>query len=741
MTGDQNDGSVTGPLFDRRPVSGQDEQRMQHLADDALAQAAARRQLLEQWLLPRNWPFRFKANAGMILLGLVPLLLATVLIAGHADSVINGDQTRALQNQTAATAAVVGDVIGGDVIAMQAVATSSTVVRIAGAAQSQAARTLPALSPTQDEALYVVAPAGNVIASSRPALVGHAARGVPAARQAMDGRQPVAVLGKPLAGDAPTLSVAVPIMRGSTLLGAAVGEFNPSSLLLALNKGSGSSTVADTLLAADGRAVVGGTLPQGGPVTLMGGNEPVSVKAEAAFAALKSGQPVQLADGSWAAGVIPGDSRAGGDVVLVAPNYYLPEASLDSPWLKAALAVLALLLVAATVWFTRQLARPLESVARVLAMVRAGNFGVRTDVDQHDEIGQIASTVDLLIGRTQTMVRNLDNQRAELENGVIQLFTELSEAASGDLTVKPTMSEGSLGAVADSVSILLERFKSTVKSIQATANTVSARTSTIAQTIGQVSQEASRQAEQLTASAEAIAEMAESAETVSQRTRSANDVAGQAVEAVNSGNSAVTVARDAVRRTSETSKKAAREVKSLGESAQLMGNALLLVQHNTEELHMIAGNASIEAARFADSGGVFRTVADSIEQLAQQSQEALRQIQSVIENTQRETSRVVEAIEDVTQEVGNVSKAVNLAGENFDTIYHVVQRLADLNVFIAGASKQQAAMAAHVADMMGALNQISVQTSTHTAASAEDAVRLRELTEELNDSVATLKVS
>ena len=153
MTGDQNDGSMTGPLFERRPASAQDEERMRHLADDALAQAAARRQLLEQWLLPRNWPFRFKANAGMILLGVVPLLLATVLIAGHADSVINGDQARALQNQTAATAAVVGDVIGGDVIAMQAVATSSTVVKIAGEAQSQGAGTLPSLSPTQDEAV------------------------------------------------------------------------------------------------------------------------------------------------------------------------------------------------------------------------------------------------------------------------------------------------------------------------------------------------------------------------------------------------------------------------------------------------------------------------------------------------------------------------------------------------------------------------------------------------------------
>jgi methyl-accepting chemotaxis protein len=235
--------------------------------------------------------------------------------------------------------------------------------------------------------------------------------------------------------------------------------------------------------------------------------------------------------------------------------------------------------------------------------------------------------------------------------------------------------------------------------------------------------------------------MASTAQVVSQRTRAATDVAAEAVNAVESGNHAVTNARDAAKRTSETSRRAARQVKSLGESAQLMGNALLLVQHNTEELHLIAGNASIEAARYAESGGVFRTVADSIEQLAQQSQGALRQIQSVVESTQRETARVVAAIEEVTEEVKTVVKAIDLAGENFDTINHIVKGLADLNVFIASASEQQATMAVSIADMIGTLNRVSLQTSANTALSAQAVVHLHQLTEQLNDSVSTLKVS
>lgn len=387
------------------------------------------------------------------------------------------------------------------------------------------------------------------------------------------------------------------------------------------------------------------------------------------------------------------------------------------------------------------LTRPLHRLAHSLEAVRNGNLGMRVETTQSDEVGQIASTINMLLERAQSLVVDLDDQRLELENGIIQLFTELAEAASGDLTIRPTLSEGSLGAVADSVSVLLERFSATVKQIQATASAVSEGTSQVASTVQNVSQEAQRQATQLSSGAAAIAEMAASSQEVSSRTQAATDVAAQAVEAVNSGNTAVSYVRDAVKHMGETARKASRQVKSLGESAQLMSNALLLIQRNTEELHLVAGNASIEAARYAESGGVFRAVADSIDQLAQQSQVALRQIQSVVENTQRETSKVATAIEDVTSEVQQVIAAVNHAGENFDTINVVVQRLADLNVFIASASARQAEMAAQVAGLFGALNRVSVQTSQNTAASAEAAVQLRRLTEQLNDSVSTLKVS
>lgn len=408
-------------------------------------------------------------------------------------------------------------------------------------------------------------------------------------------------------------------------------------------------------------------------------------------------------------------------------------------WWIALPPLLAVALIAALL--VRPLMAPITSLKATVERVQAGDFQARSGIDQSDEIGDIAGAFDAMTERAQTLIDELESQRLDLENGIIQLFTELSRAASGDLTVRPTISEGSLGAVADSVSVLLRRFCAIVRDIQETAREVSTGTLHVAGTVQRVSYEATKQATALDKSAHAIGELAASASSVSQRTQSAMKVSARALDAVRSGHDAAAGAHETMGLIRDTTRRATRKVKGLGESAQLMSQALALVQRNTEELHIMAGNASIEAARHADNGGIFRAVADGIEALAEQSQLALRQIQDVIERNQRETVGVVEAIEDVTAQVGAGARVVQHAAEVFSMVDGVVHELADLNVFIASASTDQARQAAELAAMLGTLNGISLETSRNTAASAEAAVRLRELTEQLNNSVATLKVS
>ena len=392
------------------------------------------------------------------------------------------------------------------------------------------------------------------------------------------------------------------------------------------------------------------------------------------------------------------------------------------------------------VLLTRLLMAPIGRLKVMIERVQGGDLSARSGVDQRDEIGEIAAAFDALTERAQLLIEDLDAQRLLLENEIIQLFVELSEAVNGNLTVRPTLSEGSLGAVADSLSALLKRFSAIVHGIQETAGAVSTGTLRVTETVQQVSREADKQASALTRGAEGIGTLADLASAVSQRTQAAMTVSSRALDAVRNGHEAVLKMHETMETMRGLTRRAARQVKVLGESAQLMSQALALVQHNTEDLHIVAGNASIEAARYIESGGIFGAVADSIEALAEQSQLALRQVLEVAGRNQSETTAVVESIEDVTVQVAASVRAVRIAADAFSTVDGVVHELADLNVFIAGASAEQARQAHELTVMMGVLNGISVETSRSTAASAEAVVHLRSLTDQLNNSVSTLKV-
>jgi len=410
----------------------------------------------------------------------------------------------------------------------------------------------------------------------------------------------------------------------------------------------------------------------------------------------------------------------------------LPGLALALPGSTAAL-IFALIL-------TYMIMQPIGTLKKTIERVQAGDVSVPSSIDPRDEVGAVAAAFDALAARARGLIGDLEAQRIGLENDIVQLFVELSRATSGDLTVRPTLGEGSLGAVAESVSSLLKKFSEIVREVQATAREVSGGTQDVAITVQEVSLEARKQALSLTRGSEGVGALAASASTVSQRTQAAMDASGRALDAMRQGYYAVAGLNEAMRTTSDTARRAARQVKTLGESTQLMAQALSLAQRNTEELYIVAGNAAIEAARHTDSG-VFRVVADSIEALAAQSQIALRQIEEVAERNQRETTGIVETIENVSTRVEGGVHDARAAATAFETLGGVLREADDLNRFIAGASVEQTRQAHELAIMMGVLNGVSVETSRITAAAAEAAAHLRVVSDQLNSSVSTLTVN
>ena len=445
---------------------------------------------------PRHWPFRLKLGAFALSLGLLPALAVAALLIPQGNRLAHDAQSGATVSRARTNAAFLQSVLDRDTRLLQGIAAADPALALVDrpvVAQDQqiqqfllvplfgmATRAAPSL---QDGTVYVTTSGGTVLASTRRSLLQSTSGSTLAVQEAVASRAPAAVIAPSLGTARPALVIAAPILRGSLAIGAVVGEFSPAELLDPL------AAMDASLRLADGRVISAGALPHGGPIQVAR-HPPERERARPSGCRRPCRARGRRSSGPWR--WVPAGGRRGeraGDA------YASPVGGCAERAAGAA--------VADRDCPGRRVGRagghdparlPDPRLARAMVSIRAGNFSTRVGLRGRDEIGQIAATVDMLVARTQMLVNDLDNQRLELENGIIQLFTELAEAASGDLTVRPTMSEGSLGAVADSVGILLERFNATVKRIQATACAVSTGTSQVAATVLRVSQEAQRQA-------------------------------------------------------------------------------------------------------------------------------------------------------------------------------------------------------------------------------------------------------
>ena len=89
--------------------------------------------------------------------------------------------------------------------------------------------------------------------------------------------------------------------------------------------------------------------------------------------------------------------------------------------------------------------------------------------------------------------------------------------------------------------------------------------------------------------------------------------------------------------------------------------------------NLLALNAAIEAARAGEAGRGFAVVAEEVRKLAEQSQEAAKQITALISEVQNQTNSAVTFMNDSKKEVESGTNVVTVAGQSFEAILAMVR--------------------------------------------------------------------
>ncbi len=223
-------------------------------------------------------------------------------------------------------------------------------------------------------------------------------------------------------------------------------------------------------------------------------------------------------------------------------------------------------------------------------------------------------------------------------------------AGDGDLTARVDYAAGDeIGELARNFNTFVEKVDHTVSEIRENAGSLAAAAEELAVVSRQFteSSETGRsQSNRAFSAAEGVsAHVTSVASNVDQLSAAIREIASNAAEASTVASQAASLARNA----NET-------VEQLGQGSAHIGEVLQSITAVAQKTNLLALNATIEAARAGEAGKGFAVVANEVKELANQAAVSTDDIGRRIEGVQDHITKVVDAIERISQVVEQINE-------------------------------------------------------------------------------------
>lgn len=321
------------------------------------------------------------------------------------------------------------------------------------------------------------------------------------------------------------------------------------------------------------------------------------------------------------------------------------------------------------------------------------------------------------------------------------------EFASGDFRDKPRklVRKDEIGQLADALSEMQGSLRGLMKNVNESSEQLAASSEELTASADQSAQAANQVAgaivdvargaeQQLNAANEASAVVEKMSSSIIEVAGNANKVAeqsAQAAEKAKDGNNSIENAVNQMANIEQTVTASAQVVVKLGERSKEIGQIVDTISGIAGQTNLLALNAAIEAARAGEQGRGFAVVAEEVRKLAEQSQEAAKQIAALISEIQGDTDKAVVAMDDGTREVKLGAEIINVSGQTFLEISAMIMKVSSQVKDISNAIEQMAHGSQKIVGSVKEIDEVSKKVSgeaqTVSAATEEQSASMEEI--------------